>query len=208
MTTAEKQKVLRNSELFAELPAESLAAALSAADERRFSPGEVLFSKDERRMGVIAMGSALAKKPGSSGPVTMSILGYGSVFGAASVLGGDVPETVAVALKPVSALVFTPESFGSLLDSDPALARSYMRYLIGRIRFLTERVECMAGGTASEKLLRYFETNSKGGVCHISFGMDALAKGISMSRATLYRAINELEESGRIARNGHEIRLL
>lgn len=208
MTAAEKQKVLRNCALFGGLSAESVSAAARLAEERRFASGEELFSKDDRRMGVIAMGSALAKKPGTSGPVTMSILGYGSVFGAATVMGGDVPETVAVALKPVTALVFTPERFSELLAGDAEFAKSYIRYLISRIRFLTERVECMAGGTASEKLLRYLETNSAGGVCHISFGMDALAKGISMSRATLYRAMTELEESGKIARSGHEIRLL
>lgn len=208
MTTAEKQKVIKSCALFEGLPPESVSAAVKLCEERRFSAGEALFSKDDRRMGVVALGSALAQKPGASGPVTMSILGYGSVFGAACVMGGEVPETVAVALKPVTALVFSPEAFTELLDSDPSLTKNYIRYLISRIRFLTERVECMAGGSAADRLMRYFETNSKGGVCHISFGMDALAKGISMSRATLYRALDELEKSGRIARSGHEIRLL
>lgn len=208
MTNAEKLKVLRNCVLFAGLPAESLSLAAHLADERRFASGELLFSKDERRLGIIAMGSALAKKLGSSGPVTMSILGYGSVFGAAAVMGGEVPETVAEAVKPVVALVFSPDAFSELLNADRTFAENYVRYLISRIRFLTERVECMAGGSASERLMRYLETNSKGGVCYISFGMDALAKGISMSRATLYRALSELEENGRIARSGHEIRLL
>ena len=40
------------------------------------------------------------------------------------------------------------------------------------------------------------------------FGMDAFAKAISLSRASLYRALDELEKSGKIARTGREIRLL
>lgn len=208
MTLSEKRKALAACSLFAGISEECLARAADSAQEAVFSPGELLFSKENRRLGVIALGSAKATKPGKNGPVTMSVLGYGAVFGAASIMGGDLPGTEARAIRQVTALVFDPDSFIRLIESDRELNANYIRYLISRIRFLTERVECMAGSSASEKLLRYLETNARDSVCHIPFGMDALAKGISMSRATLYRAMSELEKNGRITRSGHEIRLL
>ena len=138
----------------------------------------------------------------------MALLGYGDVFGAVSIMGDPLPVTEARAKKFVLALVFTPEVFIGLMKQSFALTENYCRYLIGRVLFLTERVECMAGTTAEEKLMRYLTNNSADGVCRIAFGMDALASALSMSRATLYRAFSELEKNGRIARKGHEIRLL
>lgn len=208
MTYQEKLKVLRSCPLFGGLTEEGLSAAIDAAEELDLLTGELLFSDSVRRIGVIVRGSAKAVKPKKEGFVTMSVLGYGDVFGAVSVMGGDLPSAEARAVKPLKALVFTPEAFDGLLENDFRLTKNYCAYLISRIRFLTERVECMAGTSASEKLLKYFETNAVSGVCHIPFGMDSLARAISVSRATLYRAVDELEKDGRIARSGHEIRLL
>lgn len=208
MTQQEKLKVLKSCPLFRGLTESGLEAVIDAAEELELMTGELLFSDAERRIGVIVRGSAKAVKPKKDGFVTMSLLGYGDVFGAVSVMEGELPSTEARAAKPVTALAFSPEAFGRLLENDSRLMRNYCSYLISRIRFLTERVECMAGTSASEKLLKYLDTNAVSGVCRIPFGMDALARAISVSRATLYRALSELEENGRIARRGHDIRLL
>lgn len=208
MKDQEKLKVLKNSALFKGLTAEELKSVLEKAEEREIAQGELLFSEGERRIGVIAKGSAKAAKPKESGSVTMALLGYGEVFGAVSIMGGSLPVTEARARKQVTALVFSPEAFTGLMKESFTLTENYCRYLISRIRFLTERVECMAGTTAEEKLKRYLTANAVDGVCRVPFGMDALASAISMSRATLYRAFSELEKNGCIARDGHEIRIL
>ena len=208
MNEREKLRVLKSCVLFKGVSEESLSRASVLAETVGFEPGELLFSRDSRRLGIIALGSAKASKPGKNGPVTMSILGYGNVFGAASIIGDDLPETEARAMKKVTALSFAPSDFISLIEDDRRINLNYISYLVSRIRFLTERVECLAGGTAEERLMRYLETNAENGICRISFGMDALAKGISMSRATLYRALEDLEGSGRIVRSGRDIRIL
>ncbi|MCR5809290.1 MAG: Crp/Fnr family transcriptional regulator [Clostridiales bacterium] len=208
MTIEEKIKVLSACRLFRGLSESGLRAAAEAAEQVEIPAGQQLFSADERRLGVIAMGSARAVKPKKEGAVTMSILGYGDVFGAVTVMADELPNTEAFAIKQVKALVFSAESFKRLMRNDFALTENFCRYLTSRIRFLTERVECMAGSTAADKLLSYFESTAQNGVAHISFGMEALAKALSVSRASLYRALTELETSGRISRKGHDIRLL
>ena len=209
MTLDEKKRLFTANVLFSGLPSEAAEDAARAASEQEFPAGEVLFSAGgERRIGVIASGYARVVKPAKDGFVTMSILGPGDVFGAATLMGGALPSTEARAIKPVTAVLIQEGDFLALMDRYFGLTQNYCRYLIGRIRFLTERVECMAGGTASEKLWRYIEKNAENGTLHLRFGMDALANALSLSRASLYRAFDELERSGKLSRKGHEIRLI
>lgn len=209
MTRSERMKALNACPLFKGLSEESVKRAAEAAEERRYNAHAELFSEAGGRcIGVIVKGSARVTKPKKGGNVTMSILGAGDVFGAATILDGETPVTKAVAVKELSALVFTEETFEALLKADHELTMSFCRYLIGRIRFLTARVECLAGCTAQDKIMTYLELNAKAGEVHIPFGMDAFAKAVSLSRASLYRALDELEQSGKIARNGRDIRIL
>lgn len=208
LTIEEKIKVLNSCRLFSGIGESGIRAAAEACFVRDFLAGEPLFSASDLHLGVIAMGTAKATKPKKDGFVTMSVLGYGDVFGAATIMADELPETEAVAIKPVTALLFSSESFKELMRADFALTENFCRYLTSRIRFLTERVECMSGSTAADKLMSYFESTAKDGFVHIAFGMDSLAKALSVSRASLYRALSELESGGRISRNGHSIRLL
>lgn len=209
MTRSERIRALGACVLFNGLSEESIRRAADAAEERHYPARAELFSQTgERCIGVIVNGSAKVTKPKRGGNVTMSILGAGDVFGAASLMDGDPPATRAESVKELSALVFTQERFSELMKLDHELTMNFCRYLIGRIRFLTARVECLAGCTAQDKIMSYLELNAKDGAVHVPFGMDAFAKAISLSRASLYRALDELEKSGKIARTGREIRLL
>ncbi len=44
-----------------------------------------------------------------------------------------------------------------------------------------------------------------GGVVHITMGYAALARALSVGRASLYRALTELQNEGKIVKNGAEI---
>ena len=209
MDLSEKVSRLASCELMKGVSADGLREAGEAAELVEFGQGEKLLSPSRRgRIGFIVSGCAKVVKPSGNGYVSMSLLRAGDIFGAASLMGGKLPSTEATALKPVSALIFDEEAFIRLMERHFEITLNYCRYLISRIRFLTERVECMAGGTAAEKLMRYLVQNEEKGSVHIPFGMDALAKALSLSRASLYRALDELENSGRISRSGYEIRLL
>ncbi len=208
MDLSEKVSRLASCELMKGVTAEGLREAGEAAELTEYAQGEKLLTPSGGRIGFIISGYAKVVKPSGSGSVSMSLLGPGDIFGAATLMGGRLPSTEVTAQKPVAALTFDEASFLALMDRHFDITRNYCRYLISRIRFLTERVECMAGGTAAEKLMRYLEKNEENGSVHIPFGMDALAKALSLSRASLYRALDELENSGRISRSGHEIRIL
>ena len=209
MTRSERIRALGACVLFNGLSEESVRRAAEAAEERRYpAHGELFSQTGDRCIGVIVKGSAKVTKPKRGGTVTMSVLGAGDVFGAATLMDGEPPVTRAEAVKELTALVFTGERFEELLKADHALTMNFCRYLIGRIRFLTARVECLAGCTAQDKIMSYLELNVKDGEVHIPFGMEAFARAVSLSRASLYRALDELEKSGKITRTGHYIRIL
>ncbi len=209
METGEIIRQLNTSALFNGLPECAVSAAAALASERQFAQGELINpSGGAHYLGVIVSGYARVTKPGREGAVVISILGPGDVFGAATLMGGSLPVTEAEAIKPLTALIIAEDDFIALMQEHFELTESYCRYLIGRIRFLTERVECMAGGTAAEKLMRFLEKNAVDGRVHLSFGMDQLASALSLSRASLFRAFDELEKGGRLSRRGRDIRLL
>ena len=207
MEFADKQKIIAGSVLFKGAPREASYEAAERAECVSFVPGELLLS-GEGYVGLIVSGYAQVVKPGRDGAVTMSLLGSGDIYGAATLMGGVPPKTEVRAVKNVTVLKLREEDFVLIMERYFAVTKNYCRYLIGRIRFLTERVECMAGGTAAEKLWRYVEKNAENGSLHLSFGMDALASALSLSRASLYRAFDELEKDGKLSRKGHEIRIL
>lgn len=209
MGMEENMRILRASTLFSGLSEDALRGAAGLAKERVYTSGALIDRREAgNHIGVIASGYARVTKPGRDGSVPISLLGPGDVFGAASLMGGELPVTDIEAIKPLTALIIDEDDFLSLMEKHFELTQSYCRYLIGRIRFLTERVECLAGGTAAEKLMRFLEKNAENGRVHVSFGMDQLAAALSLGRASLYRAFDELEKSGKLSRRGRDIRLL
>ena len=88
-----------------------------------------------------------------------------------------------------------------------SLAENYFCYLTERIHFLTGRIESIASPTVADKLLNYLAQNAQDGAVNVPQGYSRLANALSVSRASLYRVMDELEREGRIARVGKRILL-
>ena len=86
---------------------------------------------------------------------------------------------------------------------------NYIRYLSGRIRFLSGRLDGMIRRMGETRLLSYLDDNAApDGTVQLNVTMKELASRMNMSRATLYRELDRLTESGLIAREGHAIRVV
>ncbi len=175
-----------------------------------FVSGDVVMSPSdgEHMLGVMLCGTAQVTKQARGGVVVMSVLGAGSAFGAATLFANGCALTRVAAKSAVTAVIFSEAAFTRLMRESFDVTCGYCRYLTERIRFLTNRVECMAGGTVADKLMSYFEKNAVEGVVRLQYGMDSLAKAVSVSRASLYRALGELEAAGMVTRNGREIKII
>ena len=143
----------------------------------------------------------------TNGSLSVSLLRAGELFGAAA-LYNDAPEFAAVlkAQSPCRVLFLPQETLDRLLGEEPLLRRNYLQYLTGRIRFLSGRLRSVAQTGAEGKLARYLLTVPSGEPLRLS--ATDLAKRLGISRASLYRAFQALEDARLIRREGKAMYVL
>ena len=90
-----------------------------------------------------------------------------------------------------------------LLAEQSQIRENYLRYLTGRIRFLSGRLQTLSQPGAEGKLARYLLSGS-GSSCPAT----ELCRRLGVSRASLYRAFSALEDSGLIVRKGKSITII
>lgn len=197
----DKWSDLSASPLFRGLSEAVTADVLAAAQRVEFAKGEVLFSPQRFRpaLGLVLEGRVEVTR----GEMRMSAIGPGELFGAASLFlqRGRYP-TCLTALTAGRALLLDEEKLERLLEAHPPLASRYIRYLTERVAFLSDRLDALGAGAAADKLLCCLRDS--GGRLEGLSGAK-LAATLGLSRATLYRAMDALEQRGLIARSGKVI---
>lgn len=167
-----------------------------------YAPGEVVYAprQFQRRLGILLSGQLQVTK----GALSVSELEPGDLFGAAA-LYSDVEEfaTTITARKDSRCLLLEQQLVDRLLAENGRIRENYLRYLTGRIRFLSGRMQSLAQPGAEGKLARYLLANGQSG--QMTCSATELAHRLGIGRATLYRAFEALERSGLIVRKGKTI---
>ncbi len=198
--TQEEIALLANGPLFRGVDGTLLRslAEFDGASLARFDPGVVYSPQHFRRsLGVVLSGQLQVTK----GALAVSVLEPGDLFGAAA-LYSDEPEfaTTITARGPSRCLMLEHALVDRLLAEQGQIRENYLRYLTGRIRFLSGRLQTLAQPGVEGKLARYLLANG-GSSCPAT----ELSQRLGVSRASLYRAFTSLEENGLITRNGKTI---
>ena len=124
---------------------EELLQALAGAEGAslvRFEPGLVYSPRHFRRsLAVVLSGQLQVTK----GALAVSVLGPGDLFGAAA-LYSDEPEFAATvtAKRPSRCLMLEQRLVDRLLAEQGQIRENYLRYLTGRVRFLSGRLQTLA----------------------------------------------------------------
>lgn len=180
-------------------------AQAEGASLAQFAAGEVIYSPRHfsRCLGVLLSGLLQVTK----GSLAVSCLEPGELFGAAA-LYSDLPEyaTTITAKRPSRCLLLDQALVDRLLGEQPLIRDNYLRYLTGRIRFLSGRLQSLAQSGAEGRLARYLLSNHRDG--SLTCSATDLAQRLGISRASLYRAFEELEHGGLILRQGKTITIL
>ena len=176
-------------------------AGTEGASLVRFDPGVVYSPRHFRRsLGVVLSGQLQVTK----GALAVSVLGPGDLFGAAA-LYSDEPEfaSTVTAKGPSRCLMLEQPLVDRLLAEHSQIRENYLRYLTGRVRFLSGRLQALAQPGVEGKLARYLLANG-GSSCPAT----ELCQRLGVSRASLYRAFAALEDSGLITRKGKTITVI
>lgn len=175
-----------------------------------FSKGERIYDREHfsRAIGYIASGSVSASD-GGAGEVVMKRFCAGQTFGAAAVFGADGSYISSVTAVSDCGIVFITEDILRRLFAEyPVTAVNYITFLSEKIRFLNKKLSVIACPSAEETLFRYLcSAADESGAAEAPKSMTLLARLTGLSRATLYRSLSSLEESGRIVRENNIIRV-
>lgn len=162
-----------------------------------------------RRLGILCEGTAEVNKKTHGAPMLMSVLRKGDLTGASTLfLEGAAAENDLYTKEGCTLLYLSEPLLRALMRESFTLTENYMRYLTERVHFLTKRIESIASPTAADKLYRHAKQNAVAGVFRPPRSMAALATTLSLSRASLYRAISELQSAGLIQCENKVIRIL
>ena len=189
--------------LFRDAPEEAVERARTdpRAVRREAPKGGVLYDPRhfQRSLGVVLEGRIQVNK----GPLIMSVLGPGELFGAAA-LFNDRPDyaTTLTARAPCRVLLLPQALVEELMARYPAVCRSYVAYLSGRIRFLSGKIDALTAGGAQRKVAQYLLSRLDGTWAELDCSATGLARRLGVSRASLYRALDALEAQGAVHREG------
>lgn len=207
MTASDCVKMLSQNRIFRDVDPQKLLQTVETSGEHRtFRRGETILSPEleASTMGMILTGSAAVKK----GRAVINTLVPGDIFGAVTLFSDEpCPATEITAKVECSAIFFDKVAIQSLITSDANAAVGFAAYLSARIHFLTRRIEALTAGDCASKLISYLLEREQDGVVEIQSCAE-LARRLDVGRASLYRALDSLEESGEIRREGKKIFIL
>ncbi len=178
---------------------------------KSFHSGEVVYSKDseQRCVGIIISGRAACEPFGAKDNALLRIMGDGDTFGVANLYCRDEPfPSVIVAKTSVTVLFIEADAFCSLVENDVSVLKAYLAFLSNKIVYLNKKISTLTAGTTEKKLAAYIAKNCKDDMRLQSVSMSSLADMLGVGRASLYRALDELDRLGLIQKDGKTITVI
>lgn len=213
--TPEELDVLEQLFLFRGLSREEMVRALEGADHyrRNYAKGQVIYRpRDyERSLGVLLSGTVEVTKEGDGGhAMIVSVLSRGEAFGGAALFNEREDYVTTLTAREAARILFFPQPSVSALIRDPRIAENYIRYLCGRIHFLSGKIDSLIAGTGERKVAQYLLSQLEGGaeMLRLSCSLTDLAERLHMGRASLYRAFDHLSSEGILEKRGRTIQVL
>lgn len=211
----EYKEVLQGLFLFQGLGSEAVSQVYtsSGCECVEFEPGEMVYTQTSfcKALGVVLTGELRATRQGGGMEILLNVFSSGMVFGAAGLFAEEASYVSDIQAIKRSRVFFIPEAvLSELFQQFPMAAEQYIRYLSGRIRFLNRRIDSFAGGNA-EKRVAAFLLDLAAEMGKQTFRLPVtytdLAETLNIGRASLYRALEILQEDGSISRCGRDITL-
>lgn len=163
----------------------------------KFKRGEIIseWQNGIDCVGVILSGSATV---GSDIGHNISVAKSGHEFGICNIFVSNEMPTVMIARVACSVLFIPKEEFARLLASDSAMMFRYVKVCNEKMVYLAEKLKLMSVPSCKGRVEMWLLSNA-GHSAHKPPSKDELARQLGISRASLFRVISELEQSGVIS---------
>lgn len=202
-------ELVSKTELFRGSPPSVLTRILAVSDctVAEYEKNEVVYDKTNfyRSLGIVLEGRLrVTKENADKRPIVMSTLQRGAMFGAAALFNSEPEYATKITAIERSRVLFLPQRLVKrMIEREPDIAENYIRYLSERILFLNRKIYFLTAGTAEQRLAGFLLDNlAVGEFSEMPMTMHRLADALNMSRASLYRAFDELTASGAVSKQG------
>lgn len=173
---------------------------------------DVIYSPTDfkRSLGIILDGQLRVTKENADGrEIVMSTLNRGSMFGAAALFNSEHEfQTKITAVEDCRIIFFSQKIIIRLIEREPKIAENYIRYLSERILFLNKKIYFLTSGTAEQRLSSFLLNNlSEYDATKLPMSMTDIAASLNISRASFYRAMDSITDSGAVEKKGKLFRI-
>ena len=203
-------ETLMKTALFRDLGEESMARLSEGSRRLEIARGEHLFFEGDegRDLFVLAEGGIRLFKLSADGQeTTVKLVNPFEAFAEFALFdGGDYPVS-AVAVKYSVVYAFSGSIFQALLE-DRAFRREFTSTLIGRLRYLSQRIHYLTAYDVEQRFFRFlYEQYGAVETCTVQMPKKEIAAAIGTIPETLSRLILRLRDRGDIEWKGSLITL-
>ncbi len=173
-----------------------------------YKAGEKIFDGEFflRAIAFILEGKISVYKFSGERKTLLSQLCEGGSFGASSLFDLSPRFPTSIYAKTDCTIMFiTQDKMSELITKFPQIAINYIHFLSDKIRFLNDKIDSFAATSAEQKTAKFLLQNCKESRMSSSLNMTQISSSLGIGRASLYRILVKLEESGAIERNRSEI---
>lgn len=204
--TKSQHQVLSSCFLFKALNEEERSQVFEKLDIKSFQRGEAIYTQHhfQKSLGIVLEGEAAVKKDTGT---LLNLLKAGSCFGAAALFAPAEEYVTSITAQKTCRVVFiSGEELAQLFRKYPDMALEYIAFLSGRIQFLNRKIDSFTTSSAEEAVWQWIHTHADdGGKAVAAGGFARLARELNIGRATLYRCLAQLEQEGKITKDGAQI---
>jgi CRP-like cAMP-binding protein len=185
---------------------------LNTGELLSFRSGEEMKPCFSPAVGILLSGRGIICSGNKDKSTILKFISPESMIGVASVFSAEPPNTRTFACGDGKSEMFfiRKEAFEALLDTEPAFRRNLVSFLADRITFLNSKIDFVTAGSAERRLALFIKSSpkSENGSIYAGMSMTSLARALDLSRASLYRAFESLEQCGAIRKDGKAIEII
>ena len=176
-----------------------------------FKKGDVVYNSHQFKdaIGYIIKGSAYATSDNKN-ETHLKTFSKGMSFGAAALFGGNDNYVSTITAKTDLEVLFVTENeLRILFENYPQTAINYITFLSEKVRFLNKKLNVVSCSGAENTVYKYLTSlaNHNGEIENFK-NMTLVSKTLGISRASLYRALSDLEKNGYIIKENNNIKVI
>ncbi len=178
---------------------------------QHFKKGEIIYSGEDFKnaLGFIVKGNAVAVS-NNENKLHLKSFGENMCFGAAALFdGNDTYVSTVIAKTDIEILFISEQQLKEIFLKYPQTAINYIAFLSDKVRFLNTKLRVISCVSAEDTVLTYLSNvTDSDGFANIPKNMTVFAKMLGLSRASLYRVLDNLEKNGSILKENNKFKVI